>query len=476
MKRKRTSRSRGSLRRTGIGLAGIVAASAAFLATCVACGDTHLMCMAVSCDGGDAGADVSADVAKADVSMPSDAGAEGEFPFVGNWVPLPGAPANCNLKISNAPDKDVTPFGWKPCSSMKPGCTRLVVDWTQNPGRQIGFPWHPARQVGTKPYIVYDRIFTDPLTKPIAAIEVAATLDGVAVFAAGSYTAPASSACFAALRPTTVAILLKALAGDGITYVMAHFPLGQPQQATVHVKTQADFGLAPGPTGGVIQQTAGQGTTLVADSLGPFSILLYDPLADKTTLVGDMNGRIQSEFPVAVQGGAISVDETSTRGIYYVALDGSFTNVYVPQPPYKVFQIDADNSSSDTFVWLQGQESGFDYTSVGIWSAPYTTQSGAQAKRITGIASLGNVGRGMVANAGAALVLNSKTKAEIIRLSDGWGWSIDSETEDDFSQPVWIDAKEAWIAVGSATTNGAWVNSIVRYDRSLLGNPTIAPN
>jgi hypothetical protein len=259
---------------------------------------------------------------------------------------------------------------------------------------------------------------------------------------------------------------------------MVHAPYLQPSKAITHLHSQADLGMAAGPTGGSIQRSVANGNLLFCDTSAPFSLTLYDPVMDSTTLVNNADGgRIPAEIPVAVSGGAIAIDTSNSRGLFYVASTGANSRVYVPQNGDQVFSIDADNTNNDTFVWMQGQLTSLDYTSVSMWRAPYATTAGAlQPTRVTGIASMYNDGNFMVANAGYALLQTSATTVELIRLSDGWGWSIDAEPGDYWGRMLWVDASELWVAVGPAANKGYFTTGIVRIPLATLGAPTISPN
>ena len=370
-------------------------------------------------------------------------------PFVGTWGPMPGA--SC-VRMDYEPAKDITPFTWDACASARPGCGRLKINWTSQPGQQLTFHTHPVRTFSTGTFIAYERRFPR-LGNPnftAASITVVSDMQGHASFAAGEFEEDLSACTSVAAVSASHTMLLagsKVDVDSGDMFGIA--PYSDPTQAIAHWKTQQDLGVATGPSGGAVQRFVASGTDVVAETSDPFSLVIYDPLKDLLTLVKEGQGRSPAVDPVGVQGGVFALDSSNTRGLYYVALDGSSSKVYVPGGGDHTFSLDADDTSGDSLVWLQGQETGFDYLNVGLWTAPFATTSGAFAPhRVTGIPSMYNYGSFMVANAGMALLVSSATTAELVRLSDGWAWSIPAEAGEVFNRALWVDDQEVWLAVG----------------------------
>lgn len=399
-------------------------------------------------------------------------------PFQGTWGPLPGEPANCDVKIDYAPQTDITPFAWKVCSSGRPSCQRLVIDWTTAPGSQVGFPWQPVGLIKGVPFISYQKIFPGPGASPLAGINIVADLTGHASFATGGFV-NSPLWCVGSYYPTATSGLFVGGGGNKVlTLLLGSGPWAAPKDTSVVAKSQGDFQMAVGPQGGTFQRAVGNGSVLVLETSDPFSLALYDTSADKITLVpGSQNGRIPAEFPIAVKNGALAMESSATQGLWFVGLDGASARVYLPVGGNLVFAADADESNADSFVWMEGTLSNFDYKNVSLFTAPYATSTnGVVGKRATGIPSLYNYGGFMVANAGMALLLTSSTTAELVRLTDGWAWSLTAEPEDIWSQALWVDDTSVWLAVASAKSGGAFVNGIVKFDRTKLGPPTIPPN
>ncbi len=396
-------------------------------------------------------------------------------PFVGNWGPMPGA--SC-IKMDYEPAKDITPFTWDACASARPGCGRLKVDWTTQLGVQLTFPpTHVARAFSTGTFIAYERRFPR-LGNPnfnAATISLASDMEGHAAFALGWFEDDPSKCGGRAAVSAAHATFAGVSYDSSIAFGVA--PYSAPSNVVAHWKTQQDLGIATGPSGGTVQRFVTSGTDIVAETSDPFSLVIYDPLKDLLTQVMEGQGRSPAVDPVGVQGGVFALDSSNTRGLYYVALDGSSSKIYVPGAGDHTFSLDADNASGDSLVWLQGQETGFDYLDVSLWTAPFATTPGALTpRRVTGIPSMYNYGSFMVANAGMALLVSSATTAELVRLSDGWAWSIPAEAGDTFTRALWVDDTEVWLAVGLTKYGGYLGNSILKLSLAGLGAPTIPPS
>lgn len=398
-----------------------------------------------------------------------DAGA----PFVGDWRLMNGVPCNCDLYVANAPSQDISIFKWAPCTSGRAGCVRLVVDWTTNAGWRIAFPNHPVREIQGTEYLTYTRRFPFGVSSVSAGITITSDMMGTAHFAQGVFATDPQQ-CGMVQAPLLGGIGFAVLTTSP-SEVLGRALDGQPENALSHDHTQSQLGLLPGPTGGVVREVVAVGGALMLSTTAPDSVVVYDPNKDQINLVGADGGRVQAENVAPALNGVVALDASPTRGLFFVGPDGSYARVYAPPSGRATFDVGADESQNSNFVWLEGQSAGLDYTDIALYREPYTTSSsGSQPVRITTIDKLYNFGAGMVVNAGMALVIASSTTAELIRLSDGWAWSIPSEVEDHWAQPIWVNTSEVWIAVADAQST--LEDSIVKIPLATLGAPTIAPH
>lgn len=399
----------------------------------------------------------------------------GVNPFVGTWGPVPGAPPECGAKLDLNPQQDIGDLKWIACPSGRPGCRRLVVDWTSDFGVQFAVPYsNVMRVVNGTPYLFYGRVYPKPNSPNFvaAAVGVLTAIDKPAIFATGDY-AMSPTACEFNLSVSNTGILAQGLANLAAdTPIFFHSSFANPQQVVVTRHAAADLGMVV--SGGAIQSWGALGPAMFLGTSNPFSIAVYDPFSDTIRLVKDGITRPDLETPIVTRDGAIAIDGTPTRGFVFVATDASWKKVYLPTPPNEVFGLASDPSQADAFAWLEGQMVGFDYTNVKLFTSPYSTVA-TQPRKVTSIGSLYNYGGGIIANAGMALVLTDFSTAELVRLSDGWGWSIPAEPGDGFVKPVWVDDNEVWLNVAPAKWQGQYSNGMVRIQRSSLGAPTIPP-
>ncbi len=400
---------------------------------------------------------------------PIDAGFD---PFVGSWTPLPGPPTKCGVKVSQNPGKDITPFSWKACASPRPGCSTLVIDWTTQPNTTIRVPTHAARDVNGQRFLVYTRIFPALAlpNAPAAFMTIAADLDGKAGFACGDFVS--SAMCDGQMAVSSGGVMLS-LTSEDVAFHFGQAVFGNPSTLSMHTHTQSDLKLAVGPNGGAVQEIASTGGMMFLSTSGPYTISLFDNASDTITFAPNQGPRVQAERPVSVPGGVIALDEDTTHGIAFITTTGAVSKAYVPAGPQEVFALDADATNASAFVWLQGTPSGFGFDTIAVWTGPYSTNA-VVPRRVTGVDAVYNAGGGLVANAGMALFLTSRTTAELVRLSDGAAWSIPSETGDAWIQPVWVDATEVWIASGPEKYQ-AVETGLVKLKRADLGAPTIPP-
>jgi hypothetical protein len=86
---------------------------------------------------------------------------------------------------------------------------------------------------------------------------------------------------------------------------------------------------------------------------------------------------------------------------------------------------------------------------------------------------LSNIGYGMIANRGVALVVTDATTAVLYRLTDGKGWTIKAEPGETLVEPLWCDDDEVWIA--TSARKDRYESNILRLRRDTLGTPDVAP-
>jgi hypothetical protein len=183
--------------------------------------------------------------------------------------------------------------------------------------------------------------------------------------------------------------------------------------------------------------------------------------------------------PRAVSDGALTAVGNGL-GIDLMRPDGSWTQLLKSTAPHFIADFSVDRAMGQQIAWVEADTTGSGCGGGILWTSPYAaTPQGIAKRKVAAVNDpLGRCGIGLVANAGVVLTLTDVNKAQITRLSDGMGWVIPAEASDDFSQPLWVDDNEAWIATGpSANTTGGWTSytGILRIQRPALGPPTVPP-
>lgn len=66
----------------------------------------------------------------------------------------------------------------------------------------------------------------------------------------------------------------------------------------------------------------------------------------------------------------------------------------------------------------------------------------------------------------------------LTRLSDGMGWRIDAEAGEGFTQPVWVDDADVFLATAKIVPQIDRLgdtSTVIRISRATLGPPTVPP-
>jgi hypothetical protein len=432
----------------------------------------------------DAAADVSreAEPSTSDANVPDaglsfDGGApSGSIdPFdAGQWSAIPGLP--CHDLLAASPDTSVPALTWVPCASGRSGCQRFDVGWPSPTQRKLGFNrWETVRMVNGQALLSYGRLYSNSPYSPQAGMFLVETLAGSRLFAMGYFVD--SAICFemGAIGERGIVMSLVAGSPPSSTYYLLSSAWSNPNAFAVRSHTAGDLGLDP--TQGVINEGSVGAGPLFLELKGPDSVGVYDIDHDRFIPTAP---KLVGEGTMAVTDGALAFDFNSTYGVDLVHPDGSWSNVIVPSAPSprRVSAFGVDRSNGQQLAWVES-DYGSSWSNSIIWTSPYASSGTGLAPRKVAVLAdaLGRGGLYMPVNAGAVLNVVAKDKALVTRLSDGVGWLITAEAGDAFTQPLWVDDNEVWIAIGPAS-NPSWtatLTGIVRFARASLGPPTVTP-
>jgi hypothetical protein len=351
-----------------------------------------------------------------------------------------------------------------------------MVSWPGWYRRAIVFDAEePVRLVNGQAYLVDYRDYSnDQLRLNLAAyLTVLEGLDGTRLFAAGQLIDHANPGCSVDPAVGEHGLFMEML-GDPETAYFAWAPwgsFGTFQTRSVPVAT-----LGYDPKQG---STLNLGVNASTAFLGFGSPPLVAALDLNGGPVRETAAQAQLSIPRVVTDGAIAVGAASTGGSASMALvkaDGSFVTLLAPTAPHVITAVSIDRASNQQIAWVEGDPLDPCRNAI-LWTSPYATSASEVARRA--VAALndtqGRCGQYMVANAGAVLSLSDLDKAQITRLSDGMGWVVPADTGEVFSQPLWVDDNEVWLATGPASDPDGIhdFTGILRVARSSLGSPTV---
>ncbi len=416
----------------------------------------------------------------------SDAWDAGVNPFTGDWTHLPGDPINCGLRIAVNPASSVGPLSFVPCESGRPGCRRLVVDWTDNPYGAIFFPdfdTEPVKQIGDKRYLLMERRWPlDPqfqYTGATAAIvAVVDEVDGPPVFAVGTFTPP---------PPFRWCGFMPAFSSAGVAVHALPRPYqswdifawgGWPPSSSLTSKT-FPHAVFPGGCDFCGRVTiSGAPSLLSCQCEGQDIPALFNTGNQALTFVGAAPFVGRDIFS-AVKDGWIAQSNLDPAGIDLIRRDGS--TVPLVRHPHRVLAMAVDRTDGDRLAWMEADEVTFGvYGPATLWTAPYAATPASLVARRVAVSPEDDVdplwipGHEMVVNVGCALFRASRKVAYLTRLTDGLSWSIPAEPGQVFTRPLWVDSGEVWLATADEKTPTKPFG-IVRLARSNLGTPTVGP-
>lgn len=409
-----------------------------------------------------------------DAQKPADVQIPDVFvPFPGTWLPIPGAPPECGVRLAADPGKDVPATQWIQCPSGRKGCRKLDVSWTQFKLFALYAP--PVRLVSGTPYFYYGRKHPKsdlPAGGYDSSIWLVEPIDKQPVFAyATPPAAEPSISCGGRLdvHPGGVALVLLANALSENPF-MSTAPWSNLLDITTTQFSIQDLGSS----GAVQRMSAGGGAMFLATA-DPFNMAVFD-IAKRTMTPMGKPPRPPAEHPVGVKDGALAV-AGGAGGLWFVRPDASYVRLVDSTANRVLFNVAVDRANGENLVWLEGDRPYDDLFNVDLWTAPYTTNPANVArKKVTSLGTLQYGGGVLVANAGMALVRETLYSSRLVRLSDGWGWSIPAEPKERMIDAVWVDDNEVWIGTGPELgVTGDYATSIMRLQRSELGPPTVAP-
>lgn len=445
------------------------------LASCAGCGGTSAVGTTADA-GGDAAADVRIRDASIDRNEPlGDAGSDWSW-LPGEWGEVPGIPNFCQARMAKNPARDIPPLAWKACTGAIPGCRQLVVDWHPGPGRRQVANWTPdsfKRLADGRVVMTLARLYPTPDGGSDHTMILVYDLDGSARFglAEDSRFVPKGeyNRCGSAFSAGDEGISIRT---DLFKESISSF--GAATWADPYsLKRSREVAFKELNKGAGIQ-VSNRGTVYMTTQITG-GLALFDFATDEPVIPRDGAALAAIESPRTTRDGAVVFRLANRVALDFLKPDGTTTRLAEAQGARHISGFAIDRKANDSLVWVES-DTIQPATNTVLWTAPSAeTMASLARRRVTAFSDPGGDGGGhMVADGGYALTQVSNKKALLIRLSDGWGWPIDAETDRIFLQPLWVDDNDVWMLTGIPDL--VIQDGIMRVSRASLGAPTVPPN
>lgn len=395
------------------------------------------------------------------------------------WSPLPDAPSSCGERVANEPANAIEPLRWSPCPSGRSGCQRTAATWSDAAvGGLDTFEGEPIRRVKNELHLTHTRSRSAgaKLEWYLVVIE---RLGGAPVFAMGNAPGRTGADCsgYGIAGERGVVVGLPGHSGAVHAWTAPWQNLGT---LTPYKAESTSFG--PG------ESTDAPGLKAFgASGVGFFSRASTSAAWDfksgsiKVPMAGGKPALVGVSAPAG--DGALtfaSDDGILAQHLGYLAPDG--TNTWLVEPPkgrsIAGFGIDRGVTPNE-LVWIEGTDDGFGISSSEIWTSPLaTTPAGIQRRLVAKTPRAQGRLTGIVADRGRAVLLETRTSARLVRLSDGRGWTVDAEPGYAFPQVIGVGDDDVWISDVKdqpQIQNLGAPSGITRLRFDALGEPTL-PN
>ncbi len=412
----------------------------------------------------------------------------GSYPFLkGEWLQLPGVPAECDIRVAVNPKDAIPPLDWQPCAQERKGCLRWSADWSPRLREaKLGIEGWQTAIVGGEPLFTVrrwsgDGIPDDPSYTTSVTLQ---RLDGTALFALEDVTR------------VTRGNMEKCRGAAGA--------LGFNERG-IAVYEMRDYN-SPTESGKLLQSSWEAPAQFVETALSPSDLtgtpfnltLVNDTLFTTverrsgtsfyfTTVAYDLSKRQVHELklrglpawsadPQPLPQGVLLEVSSPTIGLYYFGTDGSAKRLISPQAGYVTTLPVLDLQDRTRVVWAE-IDSALNAPPDGpgaLWEGKVTASGDIVSPRKVVSWSKGEIdpGNGLAVNGGYAVAMNSFHVARLIRLSDGYIWNVPSEPDRYMVTSMWVDDKYVWYVTGSGQNPRMPItDGFIRIERVTLGEP-----
>jgi hypothetical protein len=391
----------------------------------------------------------------------------------GQWDPLPAPYDSCPIRIARTPDAVGISTRWKPCPSGRMGCLKLDQAWTTIKGRKIlTLSFDPVMKVDgvDEPVLLYRQMF--PKDEPPGyfaskLVTIATKLSGSVLFAQALD-----------VERTAQCVSWTSTANSGLTSGAFLYTSGRSRlEYRDLVTTRAQNSEIQSPFAGAAGTYGGSWPTIfLKDGADRWLQVAVDSgIATQTARLQGLDG------PRPVKSGFIARNFETGLPILHIGHDGSIEKLLTTAPGLNVSGYAVDRTDNERLVWVEAEGLAPSQNPV-LYTSPWAASESLLTKRrLTAYDDPAGFGGGyMIVANGHALLLTERTRAILVRLTDGAHWIIDADPGYGWATPMWVDANEVWLEGAKRTFNGTGRDldiqelSFYRIRRDTLGAPTSA--
>ena len=387
------------------------------------------------------------------------------------WERIPGLPDRCGERVARAPNEAIPPLVFAPCTSGRSGCTRMMADWNRSGGIG-GYEAEPMRRLASGVYFTYSRD-EKPSSKTSIASLVVQRASGERVFAIALAPNVSGDDCVLRGAVSDYGVAVQALGIEG------EYDVGvaaSPDYQSLAL-TKLPFSVLDPKNGGVVMEAFGSTGVAYYRNEGTSSLYDFRTKQAKTVTVDGFAWTPWGEGALTFGSDGSSALPTN---IGYLAPDGTLTKLVDPGPGRLVAAMAVDRGvTPNQLVWIEGADAGFGLSSSEIWTGPLGTTPGAVPRRLVAKTPRGHgMLKPIAADRGRMVMLEGRSSARVVRLSDGRGWRIDAEPGEGIPDVIGFDDDNVWVSIvedDPAFSNLGFGNGILRLRLDSLGEPSL-PN
>lgn len=373
------------------------------------------------------------------VDLGSDGGVDGSA----GWIPVPGLPANCGVRMATRPATDPGPLLWENCSTLA-ACRRSVAKWSAFPdGTTFLFRDDTVQWIGGRPLLQYNRWIPSaerPSQFPSGVINIVEPMEQPPLFALGQLsrldTEP-SNACGSATAAGEFGVVSKVnWAASPASFYLAFdwdkVSLGQ--LPVIRVLLPKELGV-----GGFMSHAVARDQVYV-ETLDPLRVFAMPAavLSPPPTIPAqEASGlKVWNEGAFALSSATLTyIDKSGVKALLKAPVGRQFTAMAVDR-------------LRGVLYWTDSNADAIGLTEMDLYASPLVVPLALAPRKLATLrdeTARGGAG-GFVAHDGVVLHLENAQRYVITQSSTGIQQKVEiPKTSFQLGQPLWVDAKEVWL-------------------------------